>query len=888
MELKGLTREEVQKRIRSGQINGNYNIKSRSILEIIFKNTFTLFNFINLFLAGMLIMVGSYKNMLFLFVMFWNSLIGIVQEIRSKKIVDKLSILAAPNAKVLREEETIIKSSEVVMDDLIILETGNQVMVDSTIISGNCEVDESLLTGESETIYKNEGDGLLSGSFIVSGKIYAKVTAVGRDNYAYKITEAAKYIKKVNSEILKSIRFIIKLVLIPLIPLSILLFVNQIGRLSFDKSVVATVAAVIGMIPSGLVLLTSMVLAVSVIRLAKKNTLIQELYCIETLSRVNVLCLDKTGTITEGRMRVEDIIPIAKLDKDEISKELAIYTDNISDNNATYMAVYDYSRPYKYDLSNDFVINKIPFSSDRKWSLISYKNKGSYVLGAYDYIFSKEDLVLKEKIDNYMNEGLRVLVFCHSKKNSSESDIFSDLNVLGIILISDIIRADSIETFNYFKNQGVNIKVISGDNEKTVSHVAKAARIDGYNNYISLNGLSKSEVINAADKYTIFGRVSPEQKYILIKALREKNNIVAMTGDGVNDVLALKEADCSIAMQSGSDAARNVSQIVLMDSDFKSMPDIVLEGRRTVNNIERSASLYLTKTIYSSLLAFIFLFLPIAFPFIPLQLTLIGALLIGIPSFILAMQPNTNRIKGKFIKNVLKMSIPGGFLVVTMVVIAEVYSIIRGLPFGQASTLSYYALSFAGFLQLIKVSKPLNKLRRSMIITLFSIYLIMVLFFKDIFGLQKLNPFEYLLIFALIIFSIMLYRIYGEIIGKILGNPSNIYTIYTFLHNKKILILVEDEVLESDYYEITNNFLNHKYLKAEVVGFINKPINGGDIKVSSINETVNEHIIAAAARFYQRKHKKHIGIIRVEYKDKIYEIKDRNKTRMLKKLKITF
>jgi len=329
MELKGLTREEVQKRIRSGQINGNYNIKSRSILEIIFKNTFTLFNFINLFLAGMLIMVGSYKNMLFLFVMFWNSLIGIVQEIRSKKIVDKLSILAAPNAKVLREEETIIKSSEVVMDDLIILETGNQVMVDSTIISGNCEVDESLLTGESETIYKNEGDGLLSGSFIVSGKIYAKVTAVGRDNYAYKITEAAKYIKKVNSEILKSIRFIIKLVLIPLIPLSILLFVNQIGRLSFDKSVVATVAAVIGMIPSGLVLLTSMVLAVSVIRLAKKNTLIQELYCIETLSRVNVLCLDKTGTITEGRMRVEDIIPIEKLDKDEISKELAIYTDNI-------------------------------------------------------------------------------------------------------------------------------------------------------------------------------------------------------------------------------------------------------------------------------------------------------------------------------------------------------------------------------------------------------------------------------------------------------------------------------------------------------------------------------------------------------------------------------
>lgn len=655
----GLTKEEVEERIKENKVNYDTSLPTKSIKTIVRENIFTLFNLINILLGVAVFCVGSYKNLLFLIVIFCNTAISIIQEINSKKAVDKLSILAQAKVNCIRDgEKQEIGINSIVLDDLLMLETGNQIVADSIILEGEVEVNESFITGESDVIYKRKCDTLLSGSFVVSGKCKAEVIHIGDENYTSKISSGAKYVKKVNSEIMKSLNGIIKIVSIAIVPIGILLFFNQLGLTenSFKNAVVNTVAAIIGMIPEGLVLLTSTVLAVSVIRLSKRKVLVQELYCIETLARVDTLCLDKTGTITEGRMEVNDIIEITK-SKEELEEILSEIASASDDNNSTIEAIRaKYKNKQKWK-----VINKIPFSSQKKWSGVCFKDKGSYIIGAPEFVLREKYDEYKERIEKYSND-YRVIIVANSEGDFIEKELPDKLEVLGFVLISDVIRKEASKTLKYFKEQGVNIKIISGDNPITVSKIAKRAGVENSEKYINMQEIkTKEQLEKAAKEYTIFGRVTPVQKKELVQALKKEGHTVAMTGDGVNDVLALKEADCSIAMASGSDATRNVAELVLLDSNFASMPEIVLEGRRTINNIERSATLFLVKTIYASILAIIFLFVNMPYPFMPIQLTLISTVTIGIPSFVLALEPNKERIKGKFLRNVISRALRNSF-----------------------------------------------------------------------------------------------------------------------------------------------------------------------------------------------------------------------------------
>ena len=655
----GLTKEEVEERIKENKVNYDTSLPTKSIKTIVRENIFTLFNLINILLGVAVFCVGSYKNLLFLIVIFCNTAISIIQEINSKRAVDKLSILAQAKVNCIRDgEKQEIGINSIVLDDLLMLETGNQIVADSIILEGEVEVNESFITGESDVIYKRKGDTLLSGSFVVSGKCKAEVIHIGDENYTSKISSGAKYVKKVNSEIMKSLNGIIKIVSIAIVPIGILLFFNQLGLTenSFKNAVVNTVAAIIGMIPEGLVLLTSTVLAVSVIRLSKRKVLVQELYCIETLARVDTLCLDKTGTITEGTMEVNDIIEITK-SKEELEEILSEISSASDDNNSTIEAI---RAKYKNKQKRK-VINKIPFSSQKKWSGVCFKDKGSYIIGAPEFVLREKYDEYKERIEKYSND-YRVIIVANSEGDFIEKELPDKLEVLGFVLISDVIRKEASKTLKYFKEQGVNIKIISGDNPITVSKIAKRAGVENSEKYINMQEIkTKEQLEKAAKEYTIFGRVTPVQKKELVQALKKEGHTVAMTGDGVNDVLALKEADCSIAMASGSDATRNVAELVLLDSNFASMPEIVLEGRRTINNIERSATLFLVKTIYASILAIIFLFVNMPYPFMPIQLTLISTVTIGIPSFVLALEPNKERIKGKFLRNVISRALRNSF-----------------------------------------------------------------------------------------------------------------------------------------------------------------------------------------------------------------------------------
>ena len=655
----GLTKEEVEERIKENKVNYDTSLPTKSIKTIVRENIFTLFNLINILLGVAVFCVGSYKNLLFLIVIFCNTAISIIQEINSKKAVDKLSILAQAKVNCIRDgEKQEIGINSIVLDDLLMLETGNQIVADSIILEGEVEVNESFITGESDVIYKRKGDTLLSGSFVVSGKCKAEVIHIGDENYTSKISSGAKYVKKVNSEIMKSLNGIIKIVSIAIVPIGILLFFNQLGLTenSFKNAVVNTVAAIIGMIPEGLVLLTSTVLAVSVIRLSKRKVLVQELYCIETLARVDTLCLDKTGTITEGTMEVNDIIEITK-SKEELEEILSEISSASDDNNSTIEAIRaKYKNKQKWK-----VINKIPFSSQKKWSGVCFKDKGSYIIGAPEFVLREKYDEYKERIEKYSND-YRVIIVANSEGDFIEKELPDKLEVLGFVLISDVIRKEASKTLKYFKEQGVNIKIISGDNPITVSKIAKRAGVENSEKYINMQEIkTKEQLEKAAKEYTIFGRVTPVQKKELVQALKKEGHTVAMTGDGVNDVLALKEADCSIAMASGSDATRNVAELVLLDSNFASMPEIVLEGRRTINNIERSATLFLVKTIYAGILAIIFLFVNMPYPFMPIQLTLISTVTIGITSFVLALEPNKEIIKGKFLRNVISRALRNSF-----------------------------------------------------------------------------------------------------------------------------------------------------------------------------------------------------------------------------------
>lgn len=735
----GLSDEQVNKRIKDGFVNFDSSVPTKSIKQIIFDNFFTLFNFLNLFLGIAIFLVGSYKNATFLIIIIINTAISTFQEIHSKRIVDKLAIMAQSKIRVIRNGNQLeIPINDLVLDDIVVFNTGNQIPTDCIILDGDVLANESFITGEPDSITKVKGEMLLSGSYIVGGKCIAKVEHIGDENYTAQISSGAKYVKKINSEIMNSLNKIIKWLTFAIIPIGALLFWSQMGLegVNIQSSVVQTVAAMIGMIPEGLVLLTSTVLAVSVIRLSRSKVLVQELYCIETLARVDTLCLDKTGTLTEGRMEVSSLIPI-NYDENNLKNILANIAKASDDENPTMQAIKSY---FLNNLYEEFEIDtKVAFSSKTKWSGISFKNKGSYVLGAPEFIL-KNDFKLYEKDIKKYSENYRVLVIAHSDDNFIEKNLPETIKPIGIILISDVIRKEASKTLEYFKDQDVDIKIISGDNPITVSKIAKQVGVANAENYIDMSTLKTIEEIEeAAKKYTIFGRVSPTQKKDLVVSLQKNGKTVAMTGDGVNDVLALKTADCSIAMANGSDATKNVSQLILLDSNFASMPKVVAEGRRTINNIERSASLFLVKTIYSSILALVFLFLSQGYPFQPVHLSLISVVTIGIPSFLLALEPNKERIHGNFLKNVISKAIPTALTTIISILTIATFVKLGKISQEAYSTLCVISAGISGLLLLFTLAKSRKSEKSSLLVSPFRLVLALLMAGLFIVGLTYLD-----------------------------------------------------------------------------------------------------------------------------------------------------
>ncbi len=725
---RGLTLEQVQNRIQQGLCNYDTSVPTKTIPRIIRDNFFTLFNFLNLFLGILVFCTGAYKNLLFLGVVVCNTFISTFQEIRSKKTIDRLSVVASTKVHVIRGgKEENLGVNDLVLDDLVVYHLGNQVVVDSVVLEGECEVNEAFITGEAEPVVKKRGDMILSGSFIVSGKCKAYVEHIGNDNYTSQISSDAKYIKKVDSEMMKSLKQVIKWISICIVPIGLLLFWKQMSLDdSLSLSIIHTVAALIGMIPEGLILLTSTVLAVSVLRLSKENVLVQELYCIETLAYVDTLCLDKTGTITEGCMEVVKVIS----DHSSIEQEMSRFLTALKDDNATYQALRTYFK--KEERVN--VVAVYPFSSSRKWSGVTFKDSGSYVLGAPEIILKGQKIA---GLAEYSKDH-RVLALAKSEDRFVGKSLPRNLQLVALILLRDKIRDTAPETIAYFKKQGTDIKLISGDNVSTVSGIAKRVGITG--RAIDATTLKTSEdLLNACEKYTIFGRVTPNQKKELVLALKKKGHKVAMTGDGVNDVLALKEADSSIAMASGSDAARSVSQLVLLDSNFDAMPKVLAEGRRTINNIERSATLFLVKTIYSSILSVLFIFLPFSYPFMPIQMSLTSMFTIGIPSFVLALEPNKELVKGNFLTNVLKRAFPAALAIVLHIVLIASLSPVFHLTEAETSTLCVFTIGYIGFLLLYNICKPFNTIRKCLYGFLVIGYILGFIVFRDLYSLAHLN-----------------------------------------------------------------------------------------------------------------------------------------------------
>ena len=710
----GLNSDQVNEYFENGWSNEPVEPPSKTVPEIIKSNLFTYFNLVFAVLAALLILAGSFRNLTFLPVILANLFIGIIQEIRAKNTLDKLSVLNAPKALVVREgRQFSIPAEELVLDDIVIFKAGNQICADAIVVDGEVSVNESLLTGESDEISKKPGDELMSGSFIVSGECYARLDKVGEDSYISKLTLEAKAMNsEEQSEMIRVLDKLVGVVGILIIPIGLLLFGQQFffSGASFSKSITSMVAAVIGMIPEGLYLLASVALVVSVMRLASKKVLVHDMKCIETLARVNVLCVDKTGTITENTMEVNGEIPMDGYDSQSMAPLKQIISDfasAMSSDNITMKAMKDYfNKP-----SGRKAVSVSPFSSQFKYSGAAFED-GSYVLGAPEFVLREDYDNYREQIEQYSSEGYRVLVFGIYDGVIDGKALTGKVTPLGLVFLSNPIRKEAPETFKYFENQGVEIKVISGDNPVTVSQVALQAGIANADNYIDASTLTTDEAIEDAGlRYTVFGRVTPDQKRKFVRALKKAGRTVAMTGDGVNDVLALKDADCSVAMASGSDAAAQASQLVLLDSNFACMPSVVMEGRRVVNNIERSASLFLVKNIFSFLLSLFSVCFMINYPLEPSQISLISMFTIGVPAFFLALQPNKNIIQGHFLSNVLIKALPAGitdFLVVgALVVFGQVFEV------GETdiSTACTMLLAIVGFVILYNISKPMNALR---------------------------------------------------------------------------------------------------------------------------------------------------------------------------------
>ncbi|HRR89292.1 MAG TPA: HAD-IC family P-type ATPase [Eubacteriales bacterium] len=723
----GLTAEEVRDKTERGEVNGDLNIRTKSFGKIIVSNVFTLFNIINFILAALIFSVQPFTDAVvqcgFLILIFLNMFSGLIQEIRAKITIDKLSLLSAPKCRVIRDgEEKEIAIKDIALGELMVFTAGCQICADSEVLFGTAEVNEALVTGEPDAVLKTTGSKLLSGSFVVSGEIKARATAVGADNYAQKISAGAKYIKKPNSDIVVSLKAIIRLMSFVVVPLGVALFLKSYlwDKLALSGSVLAMTASMISMIPQGLVALTSVVFAISIIKLSKHNTLVQDLYCIETLARVDVLCLDKTGTITEGSMVFEKLHPAEGVSEQEMEEAITALVGALSDNNPTFMAL----RERFFKEGSEQAVNVVPFSSKRKWSGAAFAN-GSFMMGASEFLLKSEDIQkYSEIIAEYSGGGSRVMALVKTNDVLSDYEGKKDVELMGFILITDKIRDEAESTLKFFAEQGVQLKIISGDNHLTVAAVAKRAGLIGADNAVDATTLkTEEEILEAAEKYTVFGRVVPEQKLMLIKALKAQGHTVAMTGDGVNDVLALKEADCSVAMASGSDAARTVSQLVLLDSNFKSMPKIVAEGRRNINNLQRTAGLYLTKTVYSLLLGILFVIPWVgAYPYEPIHLTFVGGFAIGIPSALLALAPNEERVKGRFINTTMARALPGALTLFLCIVSVQIGNILAGVSADELSTVCVVAIGLVSFAVLFRISLPVNPFRLSLFILMFGLF----------------------------------------------------------------------------------------------------------------------------------------------------------------------
>lgn len=754
----GLSDEQVEQRIKEKLVNNTKQKTSKSYFKIFVENIFTFFNFLWLIIFFALLFVKSYANLFFMVVIIMNTSIAIIQEIRSKKTVEKLSMITMPKSIVIRNgQEVEITSEQIVLDDVISLSIGNQIPTDSIVLSGTIEVNESLLTGESRPIKKQEGDKLFAGSFITSGKCYAKAEKIGKDSYIQNIASAAKKFKQPNSNLFKDLNKIIKYIGIFIIPIGILTFCNSYfwsGQKLLKQSVEVTCGSLIGMIPAGMFLLISVALAVGVIKLAQKRTLVQDIYSIEMLARSNVLCLDKTGTITDGTMSVKEVKTYENATQEEIKNIMASVLKVQETENNTSIAL----QKYFGNESNLKCCYNIPFSSDRKFTASSFENIGTYVFGASEYLKAKMSESMKADIKLATSQGYRVLVVATSKKLLSNDVLPSDLVAVAIILVEDTIRKDAIETISWFKENGVEIKIISGDDPATVSSIAKRVGVENAEDYINLEGMTLSEVKKIADKYTVFGRVTPEQKHAIIQQLK-KNKVVAMTGDGVNDTLALKEADCSIAMADGSEVARNISHLVLLDSQFSTLPMVVEEGRRVINNVQKSSTLFLMKTVLIILLSVILLAFRVKYIFEPKNMFLLEFFVIGMPSFFLALQPNKKLIQGDFIPYVLKHSLPYGLLllfnILTIVLLQETHC----LQASEAVTAATITMTLCGFLNLISLCLPFTKIK--ILVCLFSIVGITlgIIILPVFFGLIDFTATVIKLSIALFMFNLLVHLI---------------------------------------------------------------------------------------------------------------------------------
>ena len=769
MEIKGLTTKEVNERVQAGLTNVDDSANSRPYSDIFKSNICTLFNFVNLVLAVCVFFTGQYKNMLFMCVIVVNVCIGIVQEIRSKRTTDKLAIVVANEVCALRDgTEVKIHTDDIVKDDVIKLGRGDQIPADCEVIDSSCQVNESLLTGESDLITKRPGDTLMSGSFVNSGIVWAKVVHVGADNYSSKIANVAKETQELNSEIMKSLNAIIKYVSLILFPVGILLFTRSyfIDGGEFNSSMLSTVSALVGMIPEGLILLTSTVLAVSVIRLAQKQVLVQKLYCIETLARVDTLCLDKTGTITTGRMTVSDVVSLKNSSVEDVNVALKSLVLSDSDKNETAMAIEKHfaDTPEIVALAPSAII---PFNSENKWSGAEFEGGEKFVMGAAQFVLRNNDdafASIKDKLDE-LTKDARVLLVAKVQGFDDAGDVIKikgEVTPIGFVCITDEIRTSAAETIAYFAEQGVEVKVISGDDPHTVSGIAEKVGIKGAEKWIDASTLeSEEDVKEALTKYVVFGRVKPEQKQIFVKCLQnDLHRTVAMTGDGVNDVMALKSAECSVAMAAGSDAARNVAHLVLVDNDFAHMPEVVAEGRRSINNLQRSGSLFLVKTIMSLFLGVFFVILPWSYPFTPIQMTLFSCLCVGIPSFVLALEPNHELVRGHFLANCIVKSIPGGFCAILGILAINVAgNCFMGLTYNQITTCSLIALSFLGVLLIIRISWPFTPIRVALMVFIIAGLFVGLHLLKPIFDIAVVTPEMTILLVSVCAVNLIIYNI---------------------------------------------------------------------------------------------------------------------------------